>query len=181
VQGEAAEHEGEPNNKRTGLNQTRAKPRQVIEYVAPRRCAEQTVLMQRTATCACRKLWVTVSGEPDRVLACNCRECQRRTGSVFGVAAYFPEAQVVSIEGEPKTFSRMSGPLQFDTSFCPTCGTSVLWRSSALPGHIAIAVGCFADPPTIVASTSEQHGWVRFPIGLQARPSPRSTNPVNSQ
>jgi hypothetical protein len=126
--------------------------------------------MQRLATCACGQFQVTVEGEPDRVLACNCRECQRRTGSVFGVAAYFPEAQVVSIEGESKTFSRKGGPLQFDTSFCPTCGTSVLWRSSALPDHIAIAVGCFADPsfppPTIVAWTSEQYGWVRFPEGV---------------
>jgi hypothetical protein len=126
--------------------------------------------MQRTATCSCRKLRVTVSGEPDRVLACNCRECQRRTGSVFGVAAYFPEAQIVSIEGEPSEFSRTAGSITFDTSFCPTCGTSVLWRSSALPGYVAIAVGCFADPsfppPTIVAWTSEQHGWVRFPDGV---------------
>ena len=123
--------------------------------------------MTRTATCACGQLQVTVEGDPDRVLACNCRECQRRTGSVFGVSAYFRDAQVVAIEGETRTFSRASGGLRFDTRFCPSCGTSVLWRSSALPDHLAVAVGCFADlmfpPPAVVAWTAEQHPWVRFP------------------
>jgi hypothetical protein len=126
--------------------------------------------MRRTAKCACDQLQITVEGEPDRVLACNCRECQRRTGSVFGMAAYFPERQVLSIEGQSREFSRTAGAIIFRTSFCPTCGSSILWRSSALPGHIAIAVGCFADPsfpaPTMVAWTSEQHGWVCFPEGV---------------
>jgi hypothetical protein len=83
------------------------------------------------------------------------------------VAAYLLKAEVVRIEGQPSEFSRTAGSITFDTSFCPTCGTSMFWRSSALPGYVAIAVGCFADPsfppPTIVAWTSEQHGWVRFP------------------
>ncbi|HZB37598.1 MAG TPA: GFA family protein [Beijerinckiaceae bacterium] len=125
--------------------------------------------MERTATCACGQLGVTVEGEPDLVLACNCLDCQRRTGSVFGVAAYFPERQV-RLDGESKRFSRTSGALAFETSFCPACGTSVLWRSSARPDQVAVAVGCFAEPsfppPTAVAWTSEQHGWVRFPDGV---------------
>ena len=123
--------------------------------------------MTRTATCACGQLQVTVEGAPDRVLACNCRDCQRRTGSVFGVSAYFRDEQVVAIEGESRTFRRTSGALRFETRFCPCCGTSVLWRSSALPAHLAIAVGCFADPafppPTLVAWAAEQHPWVHFP------------------
>src|SRR4051812_27230315 len=120
----------------------------------------------RTATCACGQLRVTVAGEPERVLACNCRECQRRTGSVFGVSAYFPAA-AVAIGGEHRTFTRMAGELRFDTRFCPRCGSSVLWTSGALPDHVAVAVGCFADPtfppPTTVAWTTEQHPWARFP------------------
>ncbi|HEX8164253.1 MAG TPA: GFA family protein [Beijerinckiaceae bacterium] len=123
--------------------------------------------MRRVATCACGQLQVTLEGDPTQVLACNCRECQRRTGSVFGVSAYFHDAQVVAIEGETRTFGRASGKLRFDTGFCPSCGTSVLWRSSALPDCLAVAVGCFADPafpqPTLIAWTAEQHPWVRFP------------------
>ena len=124
--------------------------------------------------CACGELQITVEGEPDRVLACNCRECQRRTGSAFGISAYYPDAQVTAIEGQSHSYTRTSGALTFAMSFCPTCGTSVFWRASAAPRQIAIAVGCFADPsfppPTIVAWTSEQHGWVTFPEGLVETP-----------
>ena len=123
--------------------------------------------MKRQARCACGGFRVDTVGEPDRVLACNCRECQRRTGSVFGVAGYFPEAQVIGVVGESRDFTRTSGAVTFVMSFCPRCGTSVLWRSSALPEHVAIAVGCFADPcfpqPTEVAWVAEHHPWVRFP------------------
>lgn len=129
--------------------------------------------MRRTASCACGKLRVTVEGEPDRVLACNCRECQRRTGSVFGVAAYFARSQVVETKGEARIFARTTDQgLRFETSFCPDCGTSISWRSSALPDHVAVAVGCFADPgfpaPGLVAWTSEKHRWVRFPEGSRS-------------
>jgi hypothetical protein len=129
--------------------------------------------VRRTATCSCGQLRVTVEGEPDRVLACNCRECQRRTGSVFGVSAYFRRAAVLQIEGEQKNLTRTAaGNLRFDTGFCPSCGSSVLWSSSALPDHLAVAVGCFADPsfpaPAIVAWTAEKHPWVGFPASCRS-------------
>ena len=41
-----------------------------------------------------------------------------------------------------------------------------------MPDHVAVAVGCFADPtfppPTTVAWTAEQHAWVRFPEGCRS-------------
>jgi hypothetical protein len=45
--------------------------------------------MTRTAHCCCGALRVEASADPDAVVACHCGECQRRTGSVFGVGAYF--------------------------------------------------------------------------------------------
>ena len=129
--------------------------------------------MTRTASCSCGQLRVTVAGEPDRVLACNCLECQRRTGSVFGVSAYFRRAAVLQIEGEQKSVARTApGNLRFDTRFCPSCGSSVLWSSSALPDHVAVAVGCFADPgfpaPALVAWTAQKHAWVEFPASCRS-------------
>ena len=129
--------------------------------------------MRRIAACACGQLRIATEGEPDRVLACNCRECQRRTGSAFGVSAYFVRSRIGMIAGESKTFSRTTDDsIRFDTSFCPICGSSVFWHSSAMPGHLAIAVGCFADlafpPPDIVAWTSEKHGWVSFPAACRS-------------
>jgi hypothetical protein len=39
--------------------------------------------MRRTATCACGQLQIVCTGEPMKVSACHCLECQRRTGSPF--------------------------------------------------------------------------------------------------
>jgi hypothetical protein len=44
----------------------------------------------REAACSCGQLQVTVRGDPVRVAMCHCLECQRRTGSTFGVQAFYP-------------------------------------------------------------------------------------------
>ena len=50
--------------------------------------------MTRTAHCSCGALRVEVSADPDAVVACHCGECQRRTGSMFGVGAYFKKEHI---------------------------------------------------------------------------------------
>ncbi|WP_349236418.1 GFA family protein [Bosea sp. UNC402CLCol] len=51
----------------------------------------------REARCSCGQLRITCRGEPAIVALCHCRECQRRTGSAYGVAAFFArEAVAVS-------------------------------------------------------------------------------------
>ena len=48
----------------------------------------------RIAHCCRGSLRAEATGEPVLVAACHCIECQRRTGSPFGVSAYFPKGQV---------------------------------------------------------------------------------------
>ena len=62
----------------------------------------------REASCSCGKLRVTCEGDPKYVLACHCLDCQRRTGSVFGVSAYFRQAQITP-SGADKIFVRDGG------------------------------------------------------------------------
>jgi len=50
--------------------------------------------MTRIAHCCCGSLRAEATGEPAFVAACHCTECQRRTGSPFGVSTYFPKEQV---------------------------------------------------------------------------------------
>src|SRR5271165_6507415 len=42
------------------------------------------------AACSCGQLRLICQGDPVRVSMCHCFECQRRTGSTFGVQAWFP-------------------------------------------------------------------------------------------
>src|SRR5262245_17859758 len=126
--------------------------------------SEPEVLVERTAQCVCGGVTIETRGEPGGVVACHCLACQRRTGSVLGVGAYFPEDRVV-VSGETKTFVRPTDAgHEFVTHFCPTCGTSLYWSSARNPGLVGVAVGAFADPsfPPPIRSVWEQsrHAWL---------------------
>ncbi|MEQ9496297.1 MAG: GFA family protein [Deltaproteobacteria bacterium] len=118
----------------------------------------------KTAACACGQLTVTVEGEPVRLSMCHCFECQRRTGSVFGVQARYP-VERVKASGEASVYERpgdTGNVIRF--SFCPTCATTLHWTIDAQPELVAVAVGAFADPsfgaPTVSVYEDRRHGWV---------------------
>jgi hypothetical protein len=117
----------------------------------------------RQAACNCRQLRVTCEGEPVRVSACHCLECQRRTGSAFSVQARFNRDQVRT-EGTATKYSRIAeSGNRLTFNFCPVCGSTVYWESEAAPDLIAIAVGTFADPqfppPGYSVWEKSHHSW----------------------
>jgi hypothetical protein len=124
--------------------------------------------MERTASCACGQLNISVSGEPKVIATCSCSKCQRRTGSVFGVSSYFGNDQVLEISGESTIYKRTSDAGRgIEENFCPQCGSSVYWKPDFLENHTGIAVGCFVDsnfpePQACVWNTTK-HSWVSFP------------------
>jgi hypothetical protein len=138
--------------------------------VATRNRSLQSELMPtRHATCSCGKLRIACEGEPVRVSICHCLACQRRTGSVFSAQARFPR-DWVRIEGKSSVYSRLGdsgATLHF--SFCPDCGSTVHWHSTAAPDIVAVAIGAFADPafgpPRHSVYERYRHGWVVPPGG----------------
>ena len=124
------------------------------------------------AACGCGQLRVTTTGDPDIVIACSCFACQRRTGSPFGVGAYFKKAAVAT-EGEARVYTRVADSgLNVSIRFCPECGTSLYWTADLRPDHYGVAVGGFAEPgfaqPARAVWTESKHPWVKFPDGLPA-------------
>ena len=124
-------------------------------------------MTKRRAECSCGKLSATVEGEPVRVSVCHCLACQRRTGSVFGAQARFPEERV-RVEGASTEYVRTGdagGKVTF--SFCPSCGATVHFRIDAMPGFVAIPVGAFADPgftpPKMSIYEARRHPWAGVP------------------
>ncbi len=125
-------------------------------------------MLSRTATCACGQLRLACQGEPVRISMCHCYDCQRRTGSIFGVQARYEEKNV-SISGKDKIFVRTGdsgGKVTFH--FCPECGSTVYWRPEGLEGFWSVAVGNFADntfpsPTVSVYHETRKHKWVGFP------------------
>lgn len=118
--------------------------------------------MKRTASCACGSLRVTCSGEPRKVSLCHCLACQKRTGSVFGIAAFF-DRDAVTVEGDARAYMRPSDSGHAVVfHFCPDCGSTVYWEPARMPD--LVAVGSFADPafpaPTQAVYTEFRHPWV---------------------
>ncbi len=110
--------------------------------------------------CVCGAVRYRVKNAPARTSACHCRFCQRRTGSAFGIGAYFREADVEILGGELKTYEHRSDETQrwLRMQFCPRCGATVTWTAEALPGMRAIAGGSFDDPKWL---RIERHAWLR--------------------
>jgi hypothetical protein len=127
----------------------------------------QEPMTTRRAACSCGQLHLTAEGDPIRISVCHCLDCQRRTGSAFGVQARFPRAQV-SVEGRFTRYVRTAdsgNTVAFN--FCPACGSTVFYELEGIPDAIAVAVGAFADPafpaPRVSVYEARRHPWVSVP------------------
>jgi hypothetical protein len=124
------------------------------------------IVTTRTAACACGQLRLTCEGEPQRVSLCHCLDCQRRTGSAFGVAAFFARTAVTT-EGRAQTTRRLADSGRGLTfHFCPDCGGTVFWEPDFRPDSLAVAVGAFADPsfpkPDKAVFEERAHPWAKI-------------------
>ncbi|HEY7687040.1 MAG TPA: GFA family protein [Dongiaceae bacterium] len=123
-------------------------------------------MKSRPASCACGQLRIDCLGEPQKVSLCHCLDCQRRTGSTYGIAAFFLRKDVRTA-GRASVYKRSSDSGHGVTfHFCPDCGSTVYWEPERKPDAIAVAVGSFADPtfpaPTQSVWDERRHPWVTF-------------------
>lgn len=122
--------------------------------------------MARTGHCSCGALRVVAEGEPLRVSICHCRECQRRTGSVYGVQARYSKASV-TVEGGYSTYLRGSEYGEVRFHFCSNCAGTVFYELEGMPDMVGIPVGVFADAgfpaPTVSIFEERMHPWVKVP------------------
>nr|WP_291709871.1 GFA family protein [Bradyrhizobium sp.] len=105
---------------------------------------------------------------------CHCANCQRRTGSVFGIAAFFDRGAVSLVQGASKTYTRDSASGKHVTfHFCPECGSTIFWEPERLPHLIGVAVGALADPsfpqPQQSVWTDMKHAWLGLPKDITQR------------
>ncbi len=137
-------------------------------------------MTERAATCHCRALRLACAGEPYKVSMCHCIDCQRRTGSAFSVAAFYPR-EAVRIEGATHSFERDSASgnrVRFH--FCPDCGSNLFWESARMPHLIGVALGGFEDPgfpaPEQAVWARDRHAWVAVQGDIphfEENPTPR--------
>ncbi len=128
----------------------------------------------RLAECSCGQLRVKCEGLPSKVSICHCDSCRRRTGSTFGISAFFLRDRI-EVDGESELFSRNSDAgHRVDFHFCARCGSTVYWEASRKPDMIGVAVGAFADDSFPMPDQSvwddKRHDWISFPDAMARRP-----------
>jgi len=120
---------------------------------------------ERTASCRCGQLKVTVTGDPVRLSVCHCLNCKKRSGSAFAVQARWPADQV-RIQGLSKGFVLTADSGNRATfHFCRECGSDVHYEiNGKFDGLIAIPLGAFDDPyfasPKFSVWEERKNAWV---------------------
>ncbi|MCD6042929.1 MAG: Gfa-like protein [Burkholderiales bacterium] len=110
--------------------------------------------------CNCGAVRFRVKSAPQRTSVCHCKFCQRRTGSAFGLGAYFLKDDFELLKGELRAYEHRSDESGrwLRTEFCPTCGSTVTWTLEASPNWRGVSGGAFDDTTWLKV---ERHGWTR--------------------
>lgn len=117
-----------------------------------------------TGGCACGALRYDISDEPLAQNDCQCRDCQRKSGTGHGSYLTFPDRKKVKLEGSAKHWDMVADSGNVKTrGFCPECGSPVYLMFKAMPELFTIHAASLDDPsryrPQAVTYTSRGYPW----------------------
>ena len=124
-----------------------------------------------TGGCACGAIRYDIAGEPLAMNDCQCRDCQRKSGTGHGSYLTFPRAGVtLSGQGTHWDIVGDSGNVK-TRGFCPVCGSPVYLTFAAMPEVFTVHAASLDDPgryqPTMLTYTVRGHAWDHVDPALQ--------------
>lgn len=113
--------------------------------------------------CACGAIRYEISGEPVFQNHCQCRDCQRKSGTGHGSYLTFPRAGV-KLEGKATHWDIVADSGNAKTrSFCATCGSPVYMLFSAMPDIFTVHAASLDDPtrfkPQVLTYSIGGYAW----------------------
>lgn len=116
-----------------------------------------------TGGCACGAIRYSIAGEPLFANHCQCRDCQRESGTGHGSYATFARAGV-TVTGEAKKWDMVGDSGNVKTrAFCPKCGLAVYMTFAAMPDIFTIRAASLDDParykPQAVTYAVRAYDW----------------------
>lgn len=124
-----------------------------------------------TGGCACGKVHYEIADEPIAQNDCQCRDCQRRSGTGHGSYLTFPDRRRVKCEGEATHWDVVGDSGNVKThAFCPACGSPVYLTFKAMPDLFTIHAASLDDPgrysPQAVTYHARGYAWDRLDPAL---------------
>jgi hypothetical protein len=133
---------------------------------------EPTVTRPYTGGCACGAIRYETRHAPVFQNHCQCRDCQRRSGTGHGSWLTFPARAEMTLSGTATHWDVAADSGNVKThAFCPVCGTPVYLRFAAMPEMIAVAAGSLDEPerfaPQVLTYGVGGLAWDRVDPALQ--------------
>lgn len=116
-----------------------------------------------TGGCACGAIRYEIAGEPVFSNHCQCRDCQRESGTGHGSYMTFPRAGV-QLTGAASHWEMTGDSGNTKTrGFCPTCGVAVYLTFSHMPDIFTVRAAGLDDParyrPQAVTYAARGPAW----------------------
>ena len=135
-----------------------------------------------TGGCACGAIRFEIADTPLVMNDCQCRDCQRRSGTGHGSYLTFPSRTNVRLQGDAKHWDVTgdAGTVKRH-AFCPTCGSPVYLTFPAMPGLFVVHAASLDDPsqykPQFVTYRVRGQSWDYVDPTLRRFDKMPSTNP----
>ena len=125
-----------------------------------------------TGGCQCGMVRYEVVGEPKQLVVCHCADCQRQSGSAFGMTMVVNDADFRLTRGEPKNFASKSDTGRAKLgAFCPDCGTRIYHKPEWRKGTVSVKPGTLDNTQTLTPTmhiwTSSKQAWFNIPGGVE--------------
>jgi hypothetical protein len=125
-----------------------------------------------TGGCQCGAVRYVLTAKPIRVAACHCKECQRQSGSAFGMAMLVKRDNL-TVTGLTKQITRIADSGNEVTGvFCPECGVRIYHALQSAKDVVSVKPGTLDDTSWLQPSQfiwmKRAQGWVVVPDGVEA-------------
>ena len=88
---------------------------------------------QLNGSCQCGHINYSIVDKPIRLNVCHCSDCQKQSGSAFGMSLVIEPKSLVINSGVLKEFEITADSGRRKTcAFCPECGVRIFNRTAAL-------------------------------------------------
>jgi hypothetical protein len=114
------------------------------------------------------------NAEPVVMNDCQCRDCQRKSGTGHGSYLTFPRRIDVKLKGEAKHWDMVGDSGNVKTrAFCPICGSPVYMTFAAMPDLFTVHATSLDDPsPKPIQAANGDVRRARLRLG------PRQSSPA---
>ncbi|MCX4174520.1 MULTISPECIES: GFA family protein [Paraburkholderia] len=127
--------------------------------------------MEYTGGCQCGQVRYRVTAAPLRTVTCHCKECQRQSGSAFGMSMIV-SGESLKLTGELKQYTRIADSGNENTGFfCPDCGVRIFQQIKGREAVVVIKPGTLDETswlrPTDAVWLKRKQDWVSVPDRVQ--------------